>query len=143
MMRHVHSLRSHVVSMLLSVVNTLVMIGGKQVQADKATASAKKSQVASAVSAQPMETDIDERATASSRDAAGPTTSGSCQMLKEKRCGMLHSILLLLFLRRNFIVADWMGMNGRSPQAANKLYTFLTQANIFEGSAHRFWNVSA
>lgn len=76
MMRHVHSLRMHVVSMLLQVVNALVRIGGKEPAEDKPQAQA-------AGNAQPMETDQDEESATSKAKAAGPRPSGTVHLSKK------------------------------------------------------------
>ncbi len=69
MMRHVHTLRQPVVSMLLAVVEILVARGFRQ-------ASPAQPSENHVEAAQPMETDADEVTSGAAAQEAGPSTSG-------------------------------------------------------------------
>ena len=71
MMRHVHSLRQPVVSMLLKVVDILIAGGAREAEAKGLQPQGD------AEAAQPMETDGDEVSSAPTNDAARPSTSGT------------------------------------------------------------------
>ena len=79
MMRHVHSLRQPVVSMLLQVVNSLIARGAREAGIKPLPDGSLPNSNAEA--AQPMETDDDQTTSHPANSAAGPPSPGQYECL--------------------------------------------------------------